>query len=37
MIAPAVAKRIVPELLSAGCSLLELKFEGIQVCQQMSK
>jgi hypothetical protein len=31
MIAPTVAKRIVPELLGAGCSLLELKLEGIQV------
>ena len=34
MVDPTVAKRIVPQLLTAGCSLLELKFEGIQVTRQ---
>ena len=28
---PAVAKRVVPELLGAGCSLLDLKLEGLQL------
>ena len=28
-LAPAVAKRVVPELLGAGCSLLGLKLEGV--------
>ena len=28
---PAVAKRVVPELLGVGCSLLDLKLEGLQL------
>ena len=28
---PAVAKRVVPELLGAGCSLLDLKLEGVRL------
>eukprot|EP00964_Phaeocystis_antarctica_P017314 scaffold9556_cov64-Phaeocystis_antarctica.AAC.4 len=28
---PAVAKRVVPELLGAGCSLLQLKLEGVKL------
>ena len=30
-LAPAVAERIVPELLGAGCSLLDLKLEGVRL------
>ena len=30
-LAPAVAKRVVPELLGAGCSLLELRLDGVKL------
>ena len=30
-LAPAVAKRVVPELLGADCSLLELKLDGVRL------
>ena len=31
VLTPAVAERVVPELLGAGCSLLQLKLEGVKL------